>query len=182
MKDFIGRLLVKLEINPAIFNRKHLSNLFTVECVRNGVIVWTEEFCNMVVNEGLNDSLDKHLKGAAYTAGWFVGLTDASPITAPDNNMVLHPGWSEADEYDEATRQLLVLGSVANGSVDNSASKASFTINADILIGGAFIVNDNVKNGTAGILYGVGPFTGSNRDCQIGDTLNVTVTASAQAS
>lgn len=130
---------------------------------------------------GLNDSLDKHLKGVGYTAAWYVGLTDGTPTPAAADTMASHAGWVEVASYSEATRPVLTLGAVANGSVDNSASKASFSINAPTTIGGAFIVSVNTKSGSSGILYGVGPFSGGDRAVQAGDTLNVTVTATASA-
>jgi hypothetical protein len=65
--------------------------------------------------------------------------------------------------------------------VDNSASKAQFSINATATIGGAFIVTNSTKGGTTGILYGGGAFTEGNRSVVNGDTLNVTVTLTAAA-
>lgn len=162
---------------------KILENFFKVECFdKDGNLKWTEEFDNLVVNVGLDDSLDKHLKGSGYTAAWYVGLTDSSPSPAAADTMSSHGGWTEADDYDETTRETLTLGTVSGQSVDNSASKASFTINATATIGGAFICSDSTKNGTTGILYGVGAFTGGNRSVVDDDVLNVTVTCTAAAS
>jgi len=160
---------------------KLLSNHFSVECIRNGEVIWTDEFDNLVTNAGLNDSLDKHLKGSGYTAAWYVGLTDDSPTTAAADTMSSHAGWAEATGYDEATRETLTLGTVSSQSVDNSASKASFTMNTGDTIGGAFITSDNVIGATDGTLYGVGAFTGGDRVVISGDVLNVTVTCTAAA-
>ncbi len=77
----------------------------------------------------------------------------------------------------------MVWGAVASQSVDNSGSKASYSINANsTTIGGAFISTDDTKSGTTGILYGGGAFTAGDKSLDDGDTLNVTVTASASAS
>jgi hypothetical protein len=35
-----------------------------------GNVKWVDDFDNLVVNDGLDDSLDKHLKGSGYTAAW----------------------------------------------------------------------------------------------------------------
>lgn len=157
-------------------------NHYVVECIGpDGEVKWVEEFYNLVPEVGLNDSLDKHLKGSAYTAAWYVGLISATPTPAGTDTMATHPGWTEVTDYDEANRPTLVLGAVSGGSVNNSANKASFTINATVTIGGALIVNDNTKGGSTGVLYGVGPFSGGNRDAQNGDTLNVTATLTAAA-
>lgn len=143
---------------------------------------WIEEFDNLVVNAGLNDSLDKHLKGSAYTAAWYVGLMSGTPTVAAGDTMASHAGWTEVTAYDEATRQTLTLGAVAAQSVDNAASKANFTISANsTTIGGAFLTTVNTKGGTTGTLYGGGAFSAGNKVLDDNDTLAVTVTCTAAA-
>jgi hypothetical protein len=154
---------------------------YKIECVRDGKVIWEEEFDNLVVNVGLNDSLDKHFKGSSYTAAWYVGLTDGTPTFDPADTMASHAGWTEVQTYDEAARQTLTLGAVSSQSVDNSANKASFTISGPVTVGGAFIVTDSSKGGTSGILYGGGAFS-QDRSLQDTDVLNVTITLTAAAS
>jgi hypothetical protein len=138
-----------------------------------------------VVEEGLDDSLDKHLKGSGYTAAWFVGLTDGTPSFAAGDGMGTadHGGWTEVTAYDEAVRQTLNLGAVSGQSVDNSGSKAVFTIDTnDTTIGGAFIVSVDTKGASQGTLYGGGAFTGADKTIDDDDTLTITVTCTASAS
>jgi hypothetical protein len=158
-------------------------NYYTIECFdRDGRLKWADQVRNLVTTEGLNDSLDKHLKGSGYTAAWYVGLTGASPSVAAGDTLASHAGWSEVTAYDEATRPALTLGSVAAGSVDNSASKARFTVSADgTAIGGAFIASDATKGGTSGVLYGGGALSGGNRTLADGDYLDVTAVCTAEA-
>ena len=62
---------------------KGLSTHYRVECHdKDGNMKWVEEFDNLVVTAGLNDSLDKHFKGSTYTAAWYVGITAATPSFA----------------------------------------------------------------------------------------------------
>ena len=148
-----------------------------------GRIKWIEEFDNLVPNDGLNDSLDKHLKGSSYTAAWYVGLTDGTPTPAAGDTMSSHAGWTEVTAYDEANRQTLTLGSVSGQSVDNVGNEAVFTISSDsTTIGGCFITSDNTKGGTTGVLYAVGAFTAGDKSLDDNDTLTVTVTCTASAS
>ena len=160
-----------------------LENHYIVECIGpDGKLKWTDEFDNLVTNEGLNDNLDKYLKGSTYTAAFYVGLTDGTPTVNATDTMSSHAGWTEVTDYSESTREALVLGTVASQSVDNSASKASYSINATATVGGAFITTVNTKGGTTGTLYGVGAFSGGDKSVDNGDTLNVTVTCTAAAS
>lgn len=162
---------------------RRLMTHYRIECRdRDGRLKWIEEFDNLVVTAGLNDSLDKHLKGSGYTAAWYVGLTDGTPTVDPADTMGSHAGWVEVTAYDEATRPALTLGSVSGGSVDNSASKARFTVSSDgTTIGGAFVTSVNTKGGATGVLYGAGAFTGGDKVLGDNDTLDVTVTLTAAA-
>lgn len=163
-----------------IENTLKLENIYVVECFGpDGKLKWTDDIHNIVVYAGLNDLLDKYLKGSSYTAAWYVGLTGASPTPANADTMASHGGWTDDATYSNATRPALTLGTVASQSVDNSASKAVFNINGTATIGGAFVVSNSTKSGTTGTLYGVGAFTGGNKSVGSGDTLNVTVTLTA---
>lgn len=92
--------------------------------------------------------------------------------------MASHSGWTEVTDYSQSVRQTLTLGTAAAGSIDNSASKASYSINATATVAGAFINSDSTKSGTSGTLYGVVDFA-SSRSVISGDTLEVTVTLTA---
>lgn len=146
---------------------------------RHGNELWRESVPNLVTTAGLNDSLDKHFKGASYTAAWYVGLTGSSPTFAAGDTAASHSGWTEVAAYDEANRQTLTLGSISAGSVNNSASKAIFTISANsTTVGGAFLISNNTKSGTTGVLYGGAAFV-ADRTLNDDDTLTITVTLTA---
>lgn len=149
----------------------------------DGKIKWVDEFENLVVNAGLDDSLDKHLKGSGYTAAWYVGLADGTPTFAAGDQESGHAGWVEVTAYDEAVRQTLTLGAVSGQSVDNTASKAVFTISGDdTTIGGCFITTTNTRGGSVDTLYGGGAFTAGDKTIDDDDTLTITVTCTAAAS
>lgn len=151
---------------------------YDVECIRpDGTVRWTESVFNTVMTAGKNDLLTNYFKGSAYTAAFFVGLVDNasfSAISAADT-AASHAGWLESVAYSNATRPALTLGTASGGSIDNSASKASYTINATATINGAFTITNSTKSGTTGVLYSASSF-GSTRAVLNGDTLNVQVT------
>jgi len=162
---------------------KNLENYYEIECLdAEGNLKWNENFSNLVVTAGLNDSIDKHFKGSSYTASWYVGLSGSSPTFAAGDTMSSHAGWVEITAYSEASREALTLGTITSGSADNSASKASFSINGTVSVGGAFITTGSTIGGTVGTIYGGGAFSSGNRSVISGDTVNVTVTVSATAS
>lgn len=159
-----------------------LSTHYIIECHDiNGELKWVEEFDNLVVTAGLNDVLDKTFKGSSYTAAWYVGLADGTPTFNAADTMSSHGGWTEITAYDESVRQTLTLGSVSGGSVSNTASKATFTINGTTTVGGAFVVSNSTKSGTTGTLYGGGAFN-ADRSLVDDDVITVTITLTATAS
>lgn len=162
-------------------------NLFSGEAVKALIaahLKWVAEIpANLVVTTGLTDIVDKYYKGSSYTAAHYCGLAAATPTFAAGNTMASHAGWTEVTAYDEATRPAITWGTVTDGSVDNSASKAAYTISTDATaIGGGFVTTNNTKGGSTGTLVGGAAFTGGNKTLSDGDTLNVTVTATATAS
>jgi len=159
-------------------------DVFKVECFdKNGQLKWVDYIENLVVNEGLDDALDKYFKGSSYSAAHYVGLTDGTPTFAAGDTMSSHAGWTEVTAYDEADRQTVTWGSVSSQSVDNSASKATFTISSNsTTIGGAFLSTNSTKGGSTGTLYGGGAFNAGDKSLDDDDVLNVTVTATASAS
>lgn len=159
---------------------KKLRTLYQVECIKpDGNLRWADGFYNLVTTVGLNDSLDRHFKGSAYTAAWYVGLVSGTPTFALADTMASHAGWAERTDYTEATRQSLVLGTVSGGSVSNSASKATFNISGTMTFGGAFLVDLPTKGQTSGTVYGGGTFSSGNRSAFAGDQITVTVTLTA---
>lgn len=156
--------------------RTEWENHYLIECFdKDGNLKWVEEFDNLVTDEGVNDNLDKYLKGFTYSAAFYVGITDGNPPTMAITDTLASKAWTEVTAYSQATRPALTLGTVSAKSVDNSASKAVFSINGTATAGGAFIATDSTKGGTTGVLYGEGAFS-TAKAVENGDTLNVTIT------
>ena len=155
-----------------------LKNTWEVVCKgSDGKEKWRELNDNLIVTVGLNSLLTEYFKGSSYTATWCVGLKSTGTALAADT-MSSHSSWTEIVDYSESVRPTIVLGTPSSGSVDNSASKATFSINGSTTIYGAFLANASAKSGTGGILYGVVDF-GSSRAVISGDTLEITVTLTA---
>jgi len=155
-----------------------LKNIWEVVCRDSeGNEKWREVNKNLVTTVGLNHVLSSTLDGATQITAWYVGLKAAGSAAAGDT-MASHSGWTEVVAYSQSVRQTLTLGTAAAGSIDNTASKATYSINGTATVAGAFINSNSAKSGTAGTLYGVVDF-GSSRAVISGDTLEVTVTLTA---
>ena len=155
-----------------------LKNTWEVVCKgSDGKEKWRELNDNLIVTEGLNSLLTEYFKGSSYTAAWYIGLKSTGTALAADT-MSSHSSWAVNVTYSESVRHTLTLGTPSAGSVDNSSSKATFSINGTTTIFGAFLTSSNTKSGTAGTLYGVVDF-GSSRAVISGDTLEITVTLTA---
>lgn len=162
--------------------------VYRMECFdKDGNLKWTAESHNLVVNVGLQDMNAKYFTGSSYTAAWYLGLygAGASNTPAASDTASSHAGWTEVVPYSNATRPACTFGTptTADPSVaTNSASPASFTIDATATVGGAFLISNSTKSGTTGTLFSASDFSSpGDRSVVSGDTLNVTYTFSLDA-
>lgn len=162
--------------------------VFTVECLdKDGNIKWVDICPNLVVNTGLQDMNTKYFTGTSYTATWFIGLYGAAASNTPNagDTAALHPGWTEIVPYSNATRPACTFGTASTADpsvITNTASPAAFNINATATVGGAFLISNNTKSGSTGILFSASDFAApGDRVVASGDTLNVTYTFSLDA-
>jgi hypothetical protein len=159
--------------------------VYKIQCHdKDGNLKWEDEAPNLVVNEGLQDMNAKYFTGTTYTAAWYLGLYGSGATNSPaaGNTMASHGTWTEVTDYSQATRPACTFGTptTANPSVaTNSASPATFSINATTVVGGAFLTSNNTKGGSTGILYSAADFSApGDRSVVSGDTLSVTYTLS----
>lgn len=162
---------------------------FVIECYdKDGKIKWVDDSKNLVVNVGLQYMAGTALDGStARITSWYLGLYGAASSNNPaaGDTMSSHAGWTEVTDYTEATRPAatFVAATTANPSVvTNSASKAQFTMNATVTVGGAFLTSNNTKGGTSGTLFSAKDFNSpGDRSVVSGDVVLVTYTFSLSA-
>ncbi len=153
--------------------------VFTVTCIdKDGHEKWVNIAPNLVVNTGLQSMNTQFFTGSAYTAAWYIGLvngTSASTTFSGGDTLATHAGWEENTDYvgnrKAASFSAATLADPSN--INNSASAASFTMNATANIAGAFLTN--VASGTSGLLFSAADFQApGDRSVVSGDVLNIT--------
>ena len=181
-KDQVSASLVT---RPGLGETVGAGGVYTVECVGpDGQVKWTDQFHNLVVNQGLANMNGAYFAGTAQTTTWYLGLVTgpgSGTTFAAGDTLASHAGWTESTAY-AGNRKAVTFGTAttANPSViTNSASPSSFVMNATVVIAGAFLAS--VDTGTSGILFSEGDFTGGDKSVASGDTLNVTYTFSLTA-
>ncbi len=158
---------------------------YHVECHdKDGNLKWELDVPNLVVNVGGQYMCGTALTSTAQITTWYLGIYGAAASNNPaaGDTALSHTGWTEIVAYSEATRPACTFAAatLANPSVaTNTASKATFTMNATTTVGGAFLISNNTKSGTTGTLFSAADF-GSPGDRAVvsGDVLSVTYTFS----
>jgi len=153
--------------------------VFTVTCLdKDGNEKWVDIAPNLVVNTGLQSMNTQFFTGSAYTAAWYIGLvngTSATTTFSGGDTLATHAGWTENSSY-SGTRKAASFSAATladPSNINNSASSASFTMNANATIAGAFLAN--VTSGTTGLLFSAADFQSpGDRTVVSGDVLNVT--------
>ena len=157
-----------------------MSTTYQAECRdRHGVLKWVGTAHNLVVTAGLDKLLDACFKTGLTAPAGYVGLKSTGTPDAADV-MTSHATWTELVVI-EGARPAFTPGTIAAGSVSNTASKAVFTANNPMSVAGLFLADDGVKSATAGTLYGAAAFTEGTRAMVSGDVLSVTATLTATA-
>lgn len=162
--------------------------IFIAQCYdRDGNLKWESKSPNLVVNQGLQDMNSKYFLGSGYTATWYIGIYGAAASNNPvaGDTAASHAGWTEITAYSQANRPTAVFAtpSLADPSViTNAASTATFSITSTVTVGGAFLISNNTKGGTSGILFSASDFQSpGDRAMVSGDTLQVTYQFSLDA-
>lgn len=154
-----------------------LKSRYEIECWRDGCLIWTDAFWNLVTTVGKNALLDMTFYSGLVSPLWYVGLVNNASFSqyVAADTMASHAGWLEATGYSNASRPAYTVAAASAGSLSNNASRALFTINATATIRGAFLTTVATKGGSTGILYGEGDFA-ATRAVISGDILSIKIT------
>lgn len=136
---------------------------------------------NIVVDEGLNHTLDVTLSAATQLTTWYVGIYKNNYTPVAGDTASTFAGAGVANEVtattdvDETVRETWVEAGVTAKSITNSASPASYTAAGALAINGAFLISNNTIGGTTGTLFAASKFA-ATRNLIATDVLNITYT------
>jgi len=151
-----------------------IAGAFKFECFDNlGNLKWSDSTRNLVVNEGLDDILNK-VFDYHTGASWYVGLIATNPVIKAADTLSSHASWSEAADYTDDRKAYTVV-TTSGQSITNTAAKATFVFSAAATITGAFI--SSASTGTSGVLFSGATFTA--KAVASDDSLEVTYVLSA---
>jgi len=150
--------------------------VFDVEHRRAGDLIARVAGSNIIPTEGLNHILGVVLAGSSQSLTWYVALfegnvTPANTLTAATYTATT----TECTAYNEATRVAFVPGTAAAGVIDNSASRAVFTMNATKTVYGGGLLTASAKSATTGTLLAAARFSAA-RNVAAADELSVKYT------
>lgn len=150
-------------------NNFSIQGRFQVEIRRKNGCIETIDFPNIVTDEGRVYLLKSGISNEATAiTNWYIGLIGANYTPSATDVAATALGgtgfYSEiTTAYTETTRPSYTAAYTTTPvkRISNISSPASFTFANAATVYGAFLVSNNVKGGTNGILFSAGLFTAS---------------------
>lgn len=142
-----------------------------------GILLDEWEEHNIMPTEGMNLMLGNALAGTTPSTTWYLGIYQNNYAPQATDTASAFAGSGVANEftgYTAATRPQWVPGSVAAGSVDNTASPAVYSFNTAGTIYGGFMQSTSGKGSLTGVLISAVQFSSAR---VIGASGTFTVTA-----
>lgn len=138
-----------------------------------------QEDHNLVPGEGINRLVENWLAAGAQIPNVYVSIFEGDYTPVGTVTAASYPAdATESTAYTEGTRQAFTPGSVASGSVDNTASRAEFTMNAAKTIFGGGLHPTSTKSATTAPLMAAVRFS-TSRSVVNTDILQVDYTFTA---
>ena len=167
-------------INKELINESSIKGVWVGKIIDvAGKVRDTFECTNLVVDEGINEVLNRTFNGASNAGSEYIGIhsTNLSP-SANWNYASIGTTITEVVAYDEAARPEWITNSATDKSVTN-AGVAEFSVNAQSTVWGGFIVTNSTKQptGSTGIMFAALNFA-SSKTVEAGEKIQIQYTIS----
>lgn len=182
MKPNAGNIFV-----PKIQDMLGLSGLYEAICrYPDGSLKWTDYIFNTITAEGIHYILDAgfHSGTPIAESSWYIGcIATSTPSVLDADTMSSHSGWTEQQNYDEATRTAWGHGAPSNKQVTNSSPVVyTGSSGGPYTFSGLFLTSNNTKGGTTGTLWGGGAFSQGDKSVDDDETISITYTVTGSSS
>ncbi len=164
-----------------MLNRIKFGTHYSIQCIRDGEVIWTEETDNMIVQEGLQ-----------YILGSSIGDTEKKQLhcglctyyEVAHNDTMEHHAFVEFDGTSSLERP---SANFEDSGADifpgtgwtYTAVDIQFLIFRVDTLRGIFLTDNKFINSNSGFLFGVAPFS-EDKPVSIGDSLLVTISVLAE--
>ena len=178
---------ISAEVERMLLNKQRFlaETVWDVEHWRGDNMLSRTKDHNICTDEGLNHLLNVVFGATAKETTWYVEIYEGSSVPSfVAGTTYAAPTGTPSSAYDEATRPEYIDVAATGKVMTNSASKATFTINASKTIQGASLVAGGSAATTkadvagGGILYCAAAFS-SPKVCEDDDVLKITITITA---
>lgn len=166
---------------PAIIQPRFLVHtIWDWEFWRKGSLINAAHQHNICTDQGINSLLDIYFHGATQITAWYVLIFETETTPAAGTTYAV-PVFTECAAYAELTRPAYTEAAAAAKVMTNTASKATFTMNATKTIWGGALVGggtdadtkSNVAGG--GTLYCASKLASPGKPVVSSDVVKVTI-------
>jgi len=193
VNPFLTSILDRLDLRYALKHRAEsglvLHGLCTCDHFRDGKLIHTQSGSNTFTTEGMARILNVCFRAQATDAAIYVGIFEGNVTPAIGDTAAAKLGAAgtynecqDADYDDPITnRPAYTMASTSSAVATNTASKATFVMNASINVYGAFLVSSQAKTAITGTLFCAKKFTAVRAviaDDELAVTYQITLTTS----
>jgi hypothetical protein len=193
VNPFLQSVWDRLDIRYAFKHRAEsglaLHGLVTCDHFRGGELIHTQTGPNTFTTEGMARILNVCFRAQATDAAIYCGIYEDNVVPAVGDTAAAKLGAAgtyhecQDAEYDNpaTNRPAYTMASTSTAVATNTASKATFVMNASINVYGAFLASSQAKTATTGTLFCAKKFAAVRAviaDDELAITYQITLTTS----
>lgn len=157
-----------------MFHKLPLGFVYDTELWRDGRLVSAQRAVNLIPQVGVNHFAALVRGAGPLVANWYVGLFEGNYVPVDGTTAADLPANAvEFTGYEETSRPAWTHAYDGTAVIDNSASRAVFTVDTAKTIYGGFLISNATKGGNTGVLLSIARFP-SPDELRVGDEYRIT--------